>query len=1120
MPKFTIPAGAKFLPMPQVMPTGGNQQIANIDPGFWFSPLAPVKPMAPANQRPRQWGYQPGANLIWQPKGDEFLGFWILREFADSCDLFKLVLATVLDRLCAMKWEIRVIAQPGEPQKHLQQRQATDPRVAALRKFLLKPDGITPWSKWLRAWFEDVLVLDAGVIWKVRDLRGRIASLRYIDGATINRCIDEQGFTPMPPSVAYQQVLYGIPAFDFTTDELTYTMRNPRTWKRYGQGCVEQNLTHIGIALRRQQFVSDYYCYSEDTEVLTRNRGWQKFTDLCGTEELATRRITSGEFEWQAPTEPIFRKRFDGSMYHFKNRSLDLVVNENHRMLIDRTPRLLGLGKPQPKQEAVIEASALAAIKGSGIAIPQTSCWTGQEIQEREWHDDRGRVGGGEREGVHMTGDQYCAFMGMYLAEGWTGGNANPGRISIAQPKDGRGSWDLYRDLLRDIFGPTVYEQERGFEITRRALAQWLGDFGGAECKYIPEDIRESSPRQLEIFWRYYYAGDGAATGDDGGARQVFTVSRRLADHLTEIIQKMGSCQTTWTRPAGKARVGKRVITQNEGYLITRGYRKATCQWKAELVEYHGDVVCATVPNSFLYVRRNGKAAWCGNTSGNIPEAMCFLPSDLPIDRVKEIQDWFDSVLAGDLAKRRRLTFLPGYGSSNANTKPNVIFPKETLLKDPLDEWLFQMFCYNLGTTPQAMLRMMNRATAQQSAESSEEEGLEPKANDIAEVMNGIIQVDMGFDDCEFAWVQRREVDALKQMQIDTGYVNAGIKVRNESRVEQGLDAYPSPEMDKPMITTASGVVPVDAADNLQQMKDKAEATAPPESDDDEPPKGKKNPKPKPAKKVSGAATDSAASIDPSHATMVTREAQSRIEKVLQKVFRRQREKAVEDSKRLMKLRKDDDPKKTPDQIADELYAAIVSEFNASVPETSAALESATLEGVSRGILQIEISDAALIGEVNSVARDWAHERAAELVGRKYDDEGNLVDNPNAQWAISDTTRNELRQLVEDAFSEETPVSALADAIQTAGAFSDARATMIARTEVVRSQIQGNFAIWKASGLVKSVKWQIGDDDPCPLCEENDDEVRPLGDAFSNGWTMPQVHPNCSCVIYAVEFNE
>lgn len=748
------------------MPTGGNQQIANIDPGFWFSPLAPVKPMAPANQRPRQWGYQPGANLIWQPKGDEFLGFWILREFADSCDLLRLVLETVKDRLCAMKWEIRLIAKPGETQKNLQARQTSDPRIAAIRQFFLKPDGINAWSKWLRMFLEDVLVIDAGAIYKERDLKGKIASLRVIDGATINRCITDQGFTPMSPSVAYQQVLYGIPAFDLTTDDMTYVMRNPRTWKRYGFSPVEQNLTHIGIALRRQQFLSDYY------------------------------------------------------------------------------------------------------------------------------------------------------------------------------------------------------------------------------------------------------------------------------------------------------------------------------------------------------------------TSGNIPEAMCFLPSDLPIDRVKEIQDWFDSVLAGDLAKRRRLTFLPGYGSSNANTKPNVIFPKEALLKDPLDEWLFQMFCYNLGTTPQAMLRMMNRATAQQSAESSEEEGLEPKANDIAEVMNGIIQVDMGFDDCEFAWVQRREVDAQKQMEIDTGYVGAGIISRNQSRENMGLDPDPSPEADKLMVTTPTGLVPVDSADQLQQLKDRTEATQPPESDDNQPPKGKKKPKPKPAKKVSGAATDGAASIDPSHATMVTREAQSRIEKVLQKVFRHQREKAVEDSKRLMKLRKDDDPKKTPEQIADELYAAIVSEFTASVPETSAALESAALEGVSRGILQIEISDAALIGEVNSVARDWAHERAAELVGRKYDAEGNLVDNPNAQWAISDTTRNELRQLVEDTFTEEAPVSALADAIQTAGAFSDARATMVARTEVVRAQTQGNWEIWKSSGLIKTVRWQVGDDDPCPLCEENDDEIRPFGEAFPSGALMPQVHPNCACILVADSFNE
>jgi hypothetical protein len=81
MPNVPIPPGARFLPLQQIMPTGGRKHIADISPEFFFSPLQPIAPMAPAGTPVHQWAYTPGANIIWQPGGDETAGLWILREF-------------------------------------------------------------------------------------------------------------------------------------------------------------------------------------------------------------------------------------------------------------------------------------------------------------------------------------------------------------------------------------------------------------------------------------------------------------------------------------------------------------------------------------------------------------------------------------------------------------------------------------------------------------------------------------------------------------------------------------------------------------------------------------------------------------------------------------------------------------------------------------------------------------------------------------------------------------------------------------------------------------------------------------------------------------------------------
>src|SRR5205807_1478652 len=85
-------------------------------------------------------------------------------------------------------------------------------------------------------------------------------------------------------------------------------------------------------------------------------------------------------------------------------------------------------------------------------------------------------------------------------------------------------------------------------------------------------------------------------------------------------------------------------------------------------------------------------------------------------------------------------------------------------------------------------------------------------------------------------------------------------------------------------------------------------------------------------------------------------------------------------------------------------------------------LYEATREGGLHGMMQLEISDQDMINAVNAVARDFAEKRAAEMVGMKWVD-GELVENPRAEWAISETTRDDLRRIIKQAFEDETPIS-------------------------------------------------------------------------------------------------
>lgn len=444
----------------EILAPGGTQHVADISNSYWFSALQPIRPLAPVAYRPRQRAFLPGENLIWTPGEDkDGITFENLRFLADSWDLLRIIIETRKDQICAVPWEVRPKTQPGETKKQWKERTAGDPNVKALTDFFNFPDGFHSWRTWIRMWFEDMLVIDGVALYYQRDEEGKIASVMPLDAATINRCLTDQGVTPPPPSVAYQQVVYGTPACDMTTDDLIYAMRNERNHRRYGYSPVEQILVTIGIGLRKQMFLTEYY------------------------------------------------------------------------------------------------------------------------------------------------------------------------------------------------------------------------------------------------------------------------------------------------------------------------------------------------------------------TSGNMPEALCFLPAQLPPERISEIQDWFDSIMAGDLQKRRRLTFLPGFSSGasggSGNVSPNVVFPKETLLKDELDEWLMRIVCYAFSVSPQNLMKQMNRASAEQASTVAEEEGLEPAMTFVADIHNQIIR-DLGFgDDYEWGFQERRDTDAQKQATIDNLLVGK-IYTINEIREARGDDPRPEAEADMLGVFTATGFVPID----------------------------------------------------------------------------------------------------------------------------------------------------------------------------------------------------------------------------------------------------------------------------------------------------------------------
>ncbi len=225
-----------------------NTTIKNVS--NWFGPLQPLAPFAPDSIAGRQRDYQIGENMVIRTRETGRPSFALLRAFAENCDILRLVIETRKDQVEALEWEI----VPIDDKASLE-----DPRIKEVTTFFRRPDGRQRWGIWIRALLEDMFVIDAMTLYKVRDRLDRLHSLELMDGALIKVLNDGDGRVPRYPDPSYQQILHGMTAIDYTTQDILYVPRTMRTWSQYGLSVVEQILLTVETLLNRTRFNANYY---------------------------------------------------------------------------------------------------------------------------------------------------------------------------------------------------------------------------------------------------------------------------------------------------------------------------------------------------------------------------------------------------------------------------------------------------------------------------------------------------------------------------------------------------------------------------------------------------------------------------------------------------------------------------------------------------------------------------------------------------------------------------------------------------------------------------------------------------------------------------------------------
>lgn len=555
-------------------------------------------------------------------------------------------------------------------------------------------------------------------------------------------------------------------------------------------------------------------------------------------------------------------------------------------------------------------------------------------------------------------------------------------------------------------------------------------------------------------------------------------------------------------------------------------------------------------------------------TEGSVPGLMQVVPRGTPADKIAEAMAWMNSELAGNLAARRQIRLIQGWQEPGKDDQ--IVMTKEPLLADSYDELHTKRMCFGYGVSPQRLGKTMNRASSEQSDEAAELEGTLPYVVWMKKsLMDNLIQNKFGLKGYEWVPDPFKDPSIEKMAEAVSKIMARPLISPNDGRKMIGEEPTDDPLADKVGYMTPMGWVTLDASEAMTGIERDTPDGKPRKTqvagvgDDAKPTPGGKadegaaggggaaakvarvprraaarlaEPAARAEADVYGFAAGAEVTFPPTTTGAVTEYtrlapvskasahdtrravihpgrslpqsvlARHALEKVMINQFREMRKKTVRLLVKALKIRK-----AAGDDAEEKIRKALDDNWRTIADEVQQGLEDAALAGAAAGALQLEVDDERILSRTNRKAAAYAADRSAELVGMRRTDAGRLVKNPDARWAISDTTREKIRGVIAEVFEkEDVTLTDVETALRAAGVFDDQRATMIAKTEVANAQTWANLLAWKESGQVQQVSWHLsGDHDGDDVCDDNAD---------GSPYTFDEVpefpaHPNCLCAI-------
>ena len=411
----------------------------------------------------------------------------------------------------------------------------------------------------------------------------------------------------------------------YRTHEETYVDKN----------CINRNgdgYKFCKVRLRnvRKPVIGDKFCYTPDHDILT-NKGWVAIKDITIDHKIAS--LTNDKVLIYINPVEIVSFDCNEDVYEINSNQISLKVTKNHRMYVgNRNGDNYNI-----KLADECYGKRITYLKNCEMWKPDFKNYYPKELCLNDNHTEAIEfiTYNNKNETIKYNIESWIKLFGIWIAEGHCYKNINNNYLEIAAHKDRVKNvldslenelnikWSKYNDKLHINAKYRLYKND---------IINYFHKYSvGAINKKLPEWCFYLTMEQSKLLLEHMELGDGHIMKN--GTVRYDTSSMQLANDYQQLCLHAGYSANLYLKyEAGHESLIKSrneiikqnvdawrltKITKQNNPLVNKNINKQSGDNRCDnFINYEGKVYCCTLPNEgILYIRRNGKPCWCGNSS-------------------------------------------------------------------------------------------------------------------------------------------------------------------------------------------------------------------------------------------------------------------------------------------------------------------------------------------------------------------------------------------------------------------------------------------------------------------------------------------------------------------------